>query len=245
SDRSDRGCVPERATALIWLLENERAQEYTQVIKSLVQSSDVNNPQTDIVRKVCVDLESTKNWGLYERFLDASFATARHPGNWAVLVGSCLSDKENQWAKRYFKYVSSRPGLVFRGESILAEEYMAEKKFKEAAAIYRDILSRCGPDDDRARFEFQLCKCLLDAGQYGEARSKLESFISNNRVTYRDLAKQAMLMKGQTHVQLGELDKALDSYFTLMVEYPDVENVPEIDFFIGYCYMPRRRPSIV
>lgn len=48
---------------------------------------------------------------------------------------------------------------------------------------------------------------------------------------------QAMSMSGYSNVQLGKFDQALENYFTLMIEYPESANMPEIMFFVGYCYM--------
>jgi TolA-binding protein len=46
-----------------------------------------------------------------------------------------------------------------------------------------------------------------------------------------------MLMKGRTHIQLGEINKAIDAFFTLMIEYPEIKEAPETNYLVGYCYM--------
>ncbi len=229
--------IAERSTALTWLLENERASEYTSIIRSWTKGLEFKDPFPDVVESVCREFELNENWDKYERFLDALFAESRHPSDWAALVASCLGDRKGEAAKRYFDCLNRQSRLKFFGEGMLAEECMANNKFGQAAGLYGDILKRCGPEDDKGAFEVQLCKCLFNQGEYGAATSMLDAVVAEARTTHRTRAQQAMLMKGQTHVHLGQLDKALESYFTLMMEYPETENLAEIQFFIGYCYM--------
>jgi tetratricopeptide (TPR) repeat protein len=229
--------VLQRSAALIWLLENERTNEWPAVIKSFTQSRDVKDCFKNIVANVCNYFELKKNWAKYEQLLDTLFAEAKYPYDWTVFVESYLIDKTNRWAKEYYNYLDSRPRLKFGRDCLVAKRYAADEKFKQAAELYRDILKRCGPEDDRGEFEFQLCRCLFHGGQYREAVAKLESFIANNKATHRSLVKEAMMMKGRAHVQLGEIDKAIDVFFAVMIEYPETKEAPETNFFVGYCYM--------
>ncbi|MHC4478404.1 MAG: LamG-like jellyroll fold domain-containing protein [Planctomycetota bacterium] len=229
--------VPERTAGLIWLLENEQSNEYTEVIKSFIQLRDIREPFTTIVRDVCRDFESRRSWAGFERFLDTVVAESKHPIEWVTFLDTCLTDKANRWAKKYFEYLDSKPRLKFRAYRKAAEENMAAKNFKKAAELYEDILSRCGPEDDKGQFEFQLDKCLFHGGEYQQAISRLENFIANYRTAHGNLVKEAMLMKSQGYIHSGKLDKALDSYLALMIEYPETKDLPEISFFLGYCYM--------
>ncbi|MHC4478403.1 MAG: LamG-like jellyroll fold domain-containing protein [Planctomycetota bacterium] len=230
-------CVPERTAGLIWLLENGQSNEYAEAIKSFVQLGDIREPFTTIVRNVCRDFESRRSWAGFERFLDTVVAESRHPIEWLAFMDTCLINKANRWAKKYSEYLDSKPRLKFRVDRVVAAENMAAKDFKKAAESYQDILSRCGPDDDKGEFEFQLGKCLFYGGEYQQAISRLDNFIANYKTAHGNLVKEATLMKSQGHVHSGELDKALDSYFALMIEYPETEDLPEISFFLGYCYM--------
>jgi len=229
--------VPEQSAALIWLFENGCTNEYREIIKSFTQSRDVEDHFTHVVRKICKDFESKKDWDFFERFLNTLFAEAKYPYDWAMVVESCLNDKTNRWAKAYFNYLNTKPAIKFGRDCKAAEQYMADGNFKKAAELYQDIVSRCGPEDDKGAFEFQLCKCLFEGGQYREAIAKFESFIANNKAMHKSLVKEAMLMKGRAHIQLAEIDKAIDAFLTLMIEHPETKKAPETSFFIGYCYM--------
>ncbi|MFC1677130.1 LamG-like jellyroll fold domain-containing protein [Planctomycetota bacterium] len=262
SSRSDYSS--EQTTALIWLLDNNFTNEYTKIIRSFVLTDDVqllwmlNNSLGDkyaksiklfvesgsfktssekIVSNIFTYFETKKDWSTFERFLNALFTQTKHPVEWAKFTNSCLVDKTTRWAKTYFDYLNSKDQLKFLGDRLVAEQYMADGKFKKAADWYRDILSRCGPNDDKGPYEFGLCKCLFYTGKYREAVSGFKSFIANNKANHRTLIKEAMQLKGQGHVQLDELDKAIKSFITLMAEYPELEKAPEIMFFVGYCYM--------
>jgi TolA-binding protein len=46
-----------------------------------------------------------------------------------------------------------------------------------------------------------------------------------------------MLIKARACVQLGEFDRAVDACFTLMMEYPEMKEMSEVSFFMGYCDM--------
>ena len=236
-NRSRFDYVPERAATLIWLVENERTDECTKAIKSFTQSRDIRDCFKKVVAKVCEHFESQRNWAQFQWFLDALFTEAEYPYDWVVFVESCLGDKTGRWAQAYYAYLDSRPKLKFGRDCIIAEKYATDKKFMKAVELYQDIVNRCGPEDDKGLLECQLCKCLFYGGQYREAVAKLGSFIVNNKATHGSLVKEAMLMKGRAHVQLGEIDKAIDAFLTVMIEYPETKEAPETNFFVGYCYM--------
>ena len=192
------------------------------------QGGDVKDCFKNVAANVCNYFELKKNWAKYEQFLDTLFAEAKYPYDWTVFVESCLSDKTNRWAKEYFNYLDSRPRLKFSRDCLTAQRYAADEKFLKAAELYRDIMNRCGPEDDKGAFEFQVCRCSFEGGQYRQAIPELERFIRNNKATHRSLVKEAMLMKGRALIQLGELDKAVDSFFTMMIEYPETKEAPDI-----------------
>jgi len=229
--------VSERAEALIWLLENECSNEYGEVIKSFTQSWDTESLFTEVVGAVCRGIESRKNWVAFERFLDALFSQAMHRGEWAIFVESCLDDEMNRWAKRYLEYVDSKPRLKFSRDCVTAEKYVENKDFKKAAELYEDILKHCGPEDDKAVYEWGLCKCLFHGSAEGQAVAKLGRFIADYKQTHRNLVKEAMLLKGVAHVQLGEPDNALESFSAVMKAYPEIKNMPQVNFYVSYCYM--------
>ncbi|MFC1676496.1 tol-pal system YbgF family protein, partial [Planctomycetota bacterium] len=64
-----------------------------------------------------------------------------------------------------------------------------------------------------------------------------ESFIANNKATHRNFVKKAMLMNGLAYIQLGEPDKAIDSFFAFMAEYPKAKDAAEANLSVGYCYI--------
>jgi len=229
--------IPERVAALTWLVENERTDECVKAIESFTQDRDTRACFKNAVTQVCEHFESEKDWTKFQWFLDTLFSEAEYPYDWVVFVESCLGNKTNRWAKSYYAYLDSKPRLAFGRDCIIAEKHVAEEKFAKAAELYQDIVNRCGPDDDKGAFEFQLCRCLFYGGKYREAVAKLESFIANNKATHRSLVKEAMLMKGRAHVQLSEIDKAIDVFFAVMIEYPETKEAPETNFFVGYCYM--------
>lgn len=229
--------IPKQVTALIWLLENDFTEEYTEVIRSFTQSHEIKGFFKKVVHRICEDFESKKNWAKYKQLLDTLFAEAKYPSEWAVFVESRLGNKANQWAREYFNYLDSKPELKFGRDCIIAEKYMAEEKFVQARELYQAILSRCSSKDDKEIFELRLCECLFEVGEYHKAISRLSNFIIRNKKANGDLVKKAMLIEGRALVQLNELDKAIDVFSILMIEYPEAKEAPEANFYVGYCYL--------
>jgi len=229
--------VPERTAALVWLLDNDCNEQTSTIIRQFTQDTDANDFFKNVIGNVCRHFESEKNKDKYERLLNALFAETKHLSHWVVLVESCIADKTSQWAKNYFNYIDGRPELKFARDCGMAERYAADGKFREAAELYKSILTRNTPADDKVTFEFRFCECLFKAGEYGEAVPLLEKFIASHKAAHRNLVKEAMLMKGRSYVQLNEIDKAVNDFFTLIVEYPETSETPETNYFLGYCYM--------
>jgi len=234
---SRRKHLSEQTAALIWLSENGAADKYLTQIKLLAQSGDAKASFERVVENVCEYFESKKDWASFEWFLDTLFSVERYPSAWVVFVESCVGDETSRWAKRYLEYVDSKPRLKFSRDRIAARKYVDNKDFKKAADLYRDILERCGPEDDRAVFTWELCECLFHGSADGQIVPTLESFIADYNETYGDLVKEAMLLKGVAHVQLGEPDKALESFSAVMNAYPETKNMPQVNFYVSYCYM--------
>ncbi len=230
--------VPQRVAALIWLVENNRTEELAQVIKSFTQEQNIEQSYKDIVSGVCKHLESEKDADGFQLLLDTLFTTAKYPSDWATFVESSITDKTSRWAKVYYASLENKPKLQLDVDRKHAEELVSGEKYKEAADLYKDMLLRSGPDDNKSELEFSLLKCLFDGGFYSEAIAKIDAFSSNNnKGTNRSRAKEAMLMKGRALIQLGETDKAVDAFSSIMVEYPEAKELPETTFFVGYCYM--------
>jgi len=229
--------VPERTTALVWLLNNDCNEETAAIVKEFAQDPNVNDFFKNVIGNVCRHFESGKSKDKYERFLNSLFAETKYPSYWSVFIESCIGDKTSQWAKDYFNYINSRPKLKFARDCGMAEQYVTDGKFREAAELYKSILTRSTLEDNKVIFEFRLCECLFKAGEYGKAIPLLEKFIAGYKASHRNLVKEAMLMKGRSYVQLNEIDKAVNDFLTLIVEYPQTSETPETNYFLGYCYM--------
>jgi len=223
--------------ALIWLIDNECTSDCSKIIRLSAQGSSIPEPFKEVIKNVCRHFEAEKDWVKYEQFLRVLFAEVKYPCEWAVFLDSCLENKENQWGSEYHKYLNNSSELKFCIDNALAEKYMGEGNFNKAAEIYQNILSRCGIDEETAKFEFQLCKSMVFGSEYSKAIPKLDKFIASNKATYGPFVLEAILMKGKAYIQLGELDKAVNTYLTFTTEYPETKESPEASFFVGYCYM--------
>ena len=77
----------------------------------------------------------------------------------------------------------------------------------------------------------------VKSGEYEKALVELDKFIAEYKSEKRGVVKDAFLMKGKVYIQLGKIEKAVDEFLTVSLEYPETEQAPEASFFIGYCRM--------
>jgi tetratricopeptide (TPR) repeat protein len=228
---------PQQTAALTWLFENDRAKEYSEAIASCAQTEEITVPCKTVIREVCRHFESNDDWPRFELLLDTLFARARHPAEWSVFIESCFKQESGPWAEKYAAYLKRRPRLEFERDCIVAGMNMAEEDFTKAAQLYGDIVDRCGPEDDKGLFQFNLAACLWHQGKYRTSVPVLDSFVSGNKATHGRQVQEALLMKGRCHLHLGQMDQAVEPFLALTIEYPEAKYAPEAAYLVGYCYM--------
>jgi TolA-binding protein len=222
--------------SLLWLFENTSKDEYIDAVKEFVHNSD------DPFHNICHaarHFESNGNWSPFKLFLDAMFSEGGNSVYYARVVANGLEDN-GVWANKFSEYCLSKPeatGYIFHEDERVAGRYLLQKNFGKAAEIYRDIIGRCGPNQEKAVYELKLNECLYYNGQYDRVVQHLERFIKNNKSTHKLLVIKAIMLKGKAHVQLGQIDGATEVFLTLLIEYPEARQAPEASFFIGYGYM--------
>ncbi len=234
---ADRDFVTVRKKALKWLLANRQTEQYTPVLRALSADYNPNSQTLAVVAAVCRDAEMQRDWKVFETLLNGLFTEAQEPVYWVDFVRSTLTDPANRWARAFNDYLNRNPRVKLCDDQARAQKYEAQSRFNEAVKIYRDIVSRCQNEQDRRRFEFRLVKSIFNDGKYAQAITAIDEYIEKNNTVDKELLKQARLLKGQAYVQLKQLDKALDNYLSLMVDYPKTKDLAEINFFMGYCYM--------
>jgi outer membrane protein assembly factor BamD (BamD/ComL family) len=227
--------APEWSDALIWLMENGYQDKCSKAIESFIKDRNTEEYFRNTVAQICQHFEKEKKPAKFHWFMDTLFAGSEYPCDWAFFVQTCLDN--TSLGPDYDTYLDGKPKLRFGMDCIIGDKYAAEEKYNQAAEVYRDIVSRCGPENDKAIFELKFCKCMFEAGRYQEVVEKSDSFISSYKATHRNLAKEALLMKGRAHIQLAEAEKAINPLLTFLIEYPNSNHAPETNFILGYCYM--------
>lgn len=222
--------------ALLWLFEKTPTEEYIKIVRECVRNSE--NPSRNIY-DVAKYYESRENWTAFKLFLDATFSEVNDTTSFAMIVANSL-EKDGVWTNMFLEYCRNKPeltGYIFRESEKNARNYLIKKNFVKALEIYRDIVSRCGPNQNKASYEFKIYECIFNDGHYDSVVKNIDNFIKNNKNTHKLLISKAIILKGQAYVKLGDIDRATDTFFTLMIEYPEVKEAPEANFFVGYCYM--------
>jgi tetratricopeptide (TPR) repeat protein len=240
--------VPYRADhvgeALVWLSEHLAADRYEELVQEFARHSQVLSHD---IRQAAGCFQERGNWGAFERFLDALFSGVDRNGEPAYfrIPAAWPGLQENEsWTDKFLQYCRGRrefTPLLFRPQEKLAREYANQGNYLKAAEVYRDVVARCGPEQDKASYEYKVCECLFHANQFADAVRVLDTFISRHKSESRVLVIQAMMLKGRCCVNLGAIDEAVDTFFNLLVEYPQAEPVAEATFFMGYCLMLQQK----
>jgi len=219
--------------AFAWLFDHLSAERYRGTAKTLVQNGRLE------YRGISRQFQSSGNWVAFTSFLDVVFDGVEKPVDVAKCLGNDLYGG-GIWREKYLEYCKSKTQLTeysFEEDCQIAEKYIDSGDFKNAADVYRNIIKQCGAHQDKTGLEIKVCKCILDAGDYQNAISELDQFIDRNKSANKKVAKEAVLMKGQCYIQLGDPNKALDEFVKLVTEYPEARQTPEFGFYTAYCYM--------
>jgi len=222
--------------ALLWLYEKTPTEEYINVIKEFVRNS--NGLFYDVYH-ITKYFESDGNWTAFKLFLNTIFSEVNDINSYARAVANSLK-KDGVWTNKFSEYCQSKPELteyLFREYEKIAGKYKEQKNFEKAAEIYRNIIEQCGPHQQIAIYEFKLTECRFNSSQYDNVIHDLNSFIKNYKTTHKLLISKAIILKGQAYIQLGNIDQAINTFFTLMIEYPETRQASVANFFIGYCYI--------
>ena len=227
--------APDYVPALLWLLRNGPADDYSAVIKQSIRNT--TGISTTIGHAI-VDFEAAGDWSAFRLFLDGMFSEADDQAACAAAVASSL--KENgAWADSFARYCRDKPELseYVVGESEkLAEQAARRNDFARAAEIYRDILARCG-DERRMGYGLKVCDYLFQSGKATAALAEISRFTEEYGTVDRPTVIQANLLKGRTYLQLNETGRASDVFLNLLIVYPETTNTAEACFFMGYCSM--------
>jgi len=234
------GYVKERSEALVWLLENDFKVQYGAVIKSFASIGVSERPYGKMVGSVCRDLESKGQWEAFEAFLHSLLGEGENSFAWAVFVESCLGDTRNAWARQYYKYLKKNSRELF-GWDWRAEQLSVSEKYRQASALYSDIVKNSGPKDAKSALEYQLCRNLFYGGEYAKGAARLKSLIGGGNASDSTRIRKAMMMQGHCHLQLGESDAAIEAFSAVSSKYPDSSEAVAARFLVGYCYMVAKK----
>lgn len=228
------------ADALVWLSEHLTADEYRAVVREFARGSRVLAWD---LGETAGKFEGRGDWAVFERFLDALSVAVDFRGGpaytWMPAVWTGLQ-ADGPWADKFLEYCRGRPELTsyfFRQQEKLAQRLTERADYGKAAEVYRAIADRCGPNQDRATYEYRACECVFNANEFDRAIEVCDTFIRQYKPYNQALVSQAMMLQGRCRVNLGRIDEAVDTFFDLVVEYPRGNLVAEANFLMGYCLM--------
>jgi tetratricopeptide (TPR) repeat protein len=219
--------------ALLWLFRHVDAREYADAVRESVRGSGGQCANT---RLVVPPFEASKNWAAFASFLEAAFPESSDTLALAGQIGQSLEG--TLWAEAFTQYCRDRPRLkpdYISAQVKLAEQTMAHHDFTGAAEIYRMIIVECGDDVDATPYELKICECLVNEDAYHEAISRIARFVEERRSADSAAVRHAMLLKGRAHMQMGQMDQAMQIFSRLAAQGGAEDVAPEAGFLAGYC----------
>lgn len=222
--------------ALLWLSDKIPTEEYIDVITEYISQDNI--PCYNLCR-IAGYFAENGNWEIFKLILDTTFAKTDDVIPYAEAIADGLKGNDI-WTGKFKEYCRNKPEcttFVFNEQEKEAEKYTAEKDFKKAAEVYKNIIEQCTPNQLKNIYELKYYECLFEDGQYEAVVKNIDDFIKTNKATERTMTARAIKLKGHSDVYLGETDSAIDTFLKLIIEYPQTEQATEANFIMGYCLM--------
>jgi TolA-binding protein len=222
--------------AILWLFDKIPTEEYISIAKECVHKS--HYPCYDIYN-VATYLESEGSWSAFELFFNSILPDVKNNISYAIAAAHGFEESET-WASKFKEYCNLKPECtryIFHEQEKIATRHIARKDFKQAAEVYQNILNQCGPHQQKNIYEFKLYECLFNDGRYKTITENIDNFINNNRATERTMVIKATLLKGRSYMSMGSIDQAVNTFLSIIVEYPEAAPAHEANFLVGYCHM--------
>lgn len=183
--------------------------------------------------------ESNKDWKNFEYILNLLCEEVQDPDGWMELTSRSIKKNIPEWSTRLAEYRESNTSPRYRyiHDIRLAQNNVTEGRYAQAYDLYEKMLTYCKDEEVRKEVKFDSLECIFLSGKYTEAIPKLDAFIDEYKKSDRLFVIDAMLMKGRSQIQVGEVDKAIDTFSAIMFEYPNSYVTEDVNFFIGYGYL--------
>jgi len=227
----------EKVNSMIWLFDNGYDERTKPIISSFMKKKDLGE---QFIESIATKSERSNKWTLFEQFLNVLFQEVQNPGEWALFVEAFFEVPTSRWAEAYLNYLRSKPKVKFARDMRVAAAYLKDGQYQKAADLYRNLLQKPFSRENQAELKFNLCRCLFYGPGYEQAGPLLEGFVSEYQDSHHALAAKATLLRARGFVQLEKPEKALQLYTILLKQNHDKEIIPEVKFYIGYCYLLQR-----
>jgi len=222
------------ASTFLWLFENTSSEDYIATVKQYVRNNNIT-PAT--IYRISKDFEASKNWTAFKLFIEAVFSEVDTPAIYAKAINKSFQ-KNNEWAQTFWEYCRDKPELteyVIEKYEKLATDKVKQEKFSEAIEIYHNIINQCGTDHDNNIYKLKVYECMLQNGQDVNVISNVDNFINDNNSAQVSLIAEALVLKGQAYIHLGDINKAIDIFSSVATKYPGSETTANAYYLLGYC----------
>ncbi|HDQ26881.1 MAG TPA: tetratricopeptide repeat protein [bacterium] len=136
------------------------------------------------------------------------------------------------------------PEKSVKRELIRAEKNAINKKYGEAAEIYRNIIRRYGKteklQEDVRHARLNLAKANKDAENHLEAIALYEELIAEYAQNNNDMHAWLLLELGESHKAIMSFDGAIEAYNTVIKKFPESDWAAEALFGIADTYKEKK-----
>lgn len=227
--------------ALAWLSRHLSNEEYSDIAKEFVESTEV---PLHCARRMTLHFEANESWEAFEVFLDAMFSHIRtNPDvlcRHADVIARTLSGNTT-WSAMFSAYCLGKPeflSYLFFAEEKRAKACIARKDYREAIRIYREIADRCHCSQGRPLYDFKVCQLLFTAHEYEGALCALVDVIENHRATMSQvLMAETCLLRAKCLIRLDRPDQAARVLLNIPIEFAESHTAAEAAFVLGYSQL--------
>jgi TolA-binding protein len=188
-------------------------------------------------------LESANDWSGFTVILDTLFSMPESESTPRTSVAKAIEgtlQTDGAWAGKYQAYCRDKAELtdyVFYGRQKAVRKAIASGDHRKAALTLREIVDACTFPRSKAAYEFALCEQLAAGQDRAGATAQLRSFTETWQGKNERLVQQALLLLGQTLIESGNVEQAMDCFLRVMIESTETTERSKANYILGYCEM--------
>jgi TolA-binding protein len=206
------------------------------------QSLEVNALTPHHLSGIAQTFHASEQWDAFEAFLRVVLERNAEASAFAAAAQTAL--EKTPWSARLTSVLAAVPrvdGYCAVQKVQQAQALVQERRYAEAALVYRDLLgASCGPAE-RMQHEFELIRCAFLQGQYAEAVSLTDAYLKRYPTLSVRQLKETLLLKASALLGRRQIEDAIQVCLDVIAVPPETQADQEAHYLIGYCQVLQGR----